>query len=87
MFNQSTLTEAPNKPLAMITLSNVIIARGLLEASAQQLGYLPYYFQNQASHACSRQQVFQFYVPEEAWRILQASNQLPRRGYRKGMAG
>ena len=46
---------------------NVIIARDLLRASTQELVYSPDHFQNQASHACSeRQEVFQFYVLEEA---------------------
>ena len=49
---------------------------GLLGPSAQKLFYLPDHFENQASRACSRQQVFQFYVLEEAWRVLQASNYL-----------
>ena len=45
-----------------LTIVNVIIARGLLGVSAQELVYLPDHFQNHASHAYSRQEVFQLYV-------------------------
>ena len=60
-----------------LTRLDFIIARGFLGASAQELVYLPDQFQNQTSRACSRQEVFQFYVLEEAWRVVQASYQLP----------
>ena len=54
-----------------LTRVNFIIAKGLLGASVQELVYLPTHFHNQASRDCSRQKVFQFYVLEEAWRVLQ----------------
>ena len=50
-----------------LTRVSVIIAHhSLFGASAQELLYLPGHFQNQASRACSRQEVFKFYVLEEA---------------------
>ena len=52
-----------------LTRVNVITARGLLWASAQELSYLPDHFciRLPSSHACSRQQeVFQCYILEEA---------------------
>ena len=61
-----------------LTRVDVIIARGLLGATAQELVYLPDHFQNQASHACSRQEDFQFYVLDEVCVFFKLPISFPR---------